>query len=404
MNKSFFLKKRISAFLAGFALSVVRFSTRLYKLIFTKRTILFVTNEKIRSVTLGPVLQACIFLFIAWVANLFIQSLHYNKLIGEKVAEIDKLKTVNSYFSSEFEDINEKLKKVNEYLVSVTGGSHNVSAEDHKFKDPKKFKEDDLSRRDKHTLNQVKDAEFQLASIEVVAKTRIKKIEKAISLTGLNIKPNAPKSLRSKSKLQSSNNYAKGGPDENDTEIEKALAVQKLSSGDEESLERHMEKLVFNSEIDYLMVLEKLALVMPLSRPMKNHIVSSGFGKRVDPITGRVAVHQGLDFIGVNRAKIISPSQGKVILAGQFSGYGNAVVIDHGFGITTRYGHLSALKVKPGQFVKKGEVIALQGNTGRSTGAHLHYEVRYRGTPLNPRKFIDAGEALFNNERKYANS
>jgi murein DD-endopeptidase MepM/ murein hydrolase activator NlpD len=137
---------------------------------------------------------------------------------------------------------------------------------------------------------------------------------------------------------------------------------------------------------------------------MKNHIVSSGFGKRVDPITGRVAVHQGLDFIGVNRAKIISPSQGKVILAGQFSGYGNAVVIDHGFGITTRYGHLSALKVKPGQFVKKGEVIALQGNTGRSTGAHLHYEVRYRGTPLNPRKFIDAGEALFNNERKYANS
>jgi len=333
------------------------------------------------------------------------QSLQYDKLIGEKTAEIDKLKSVNSYFSAEFNDINDKLKKVNEYLISVTGGSHNVSAPNHEFKEPKNFKEDDLSRHDKHTFRKVKDAEMQLAMIESVAKTRIKKIENAISLTGLNIKPTAPKALRKKAMLhhESANDFAKGGPDEDDTEIEKALAAQNPNS-DEESLERHMETLVFNSEIDYLMVLEKLALVMPLSRPMQNHFISSGFGKRVDPITGRVAVHKGLDFVGVARAKIISPSQGRVILAGRFSGYGNAIVIDHGFGITTRYGHLSAVKVKPGQIVKKGEVIALQGSTGRSTGAHLHYEVRYRNTPLNPRKFIDAGQALFNNESKYANS
>jgi len=332
------------------------------------------------------------------------QSLQYDKLIGEKTAEIDKLKSVNSYFSAEFEDINEKLKKVNEYLISVTGGSHNVSAQEHEFKEPKNFKEEDLSRHDKHTYRQVKGAEMQLAMVESVAKARIKKIENAISLTGLNIKPTAPKALRKKAiSHEMANNFAKGGPIEDETEIDKALAAQKLSSKDD-SLERHMDKLVFNSEIDYLMVLEKLALVMPLSRPMQNHFISSGFGKRVDPITGRMAMHKGLDFVGVARAKIISPSQGRVILAGRFSDYGNAVVIDHGFGITTRYGHLSAVKVKPGQIVKKGEVIALQGSTGRSTGAHLHYEVRYRNTPLNPRKFIDAGEALFNTESKYANS
>ncbi len=405
MNRSFFLKKRISALCASFLLFVLRASSRIYKLVFTKRTILFVTNEKIRSITLGPLLQACVFLFIAWVINLFTQSLRYDELISAKTAEIDKLKSVNSYFSAEFEDINDKLKKVNEYLISVTGGSHNVNAEERNFKEPKNFKEEDLSKHDKHVMNQVKDAELQLAMIESVAQDRIKKIESAISLTGLNIKKIPPKQPRHKSALRhtSQNNFAKGGPLEDYTEIDKALDSQHLLSN-EDSLEREMDKLVFNSEIDYLMVLEKLAIVMPLTRPMKNYFVSSGFGKRMDPITGRMALHKGLDFVGVSRAKIISPSQGKVILAGRFSDYGNAVVIDHGFGVTTRYGHLSAVKVKPGQIVKRGDVIALQGSTGRSTGAHLHYEVRYKNTPLNPRRFIDAGEILFNNESKYANS
>jgi len=88
-----------------------------------------------------------------------------------------------------------------------------------------------------------------------------------------------------------------------------------------------------------------------------------------------------------------------VILAGKFSDYGTAIVIDHGFGITTRYGHLSQIKVQEGQVVKQGEVIALQGNTGRSTGSHLHYEVRYKDIPLNPRKFLEAGDILFNDEK-----
>jgi len=171
-------------------------------------------------------------------------------------------------------------------------------------------------------------------------------------------------------------------------------------------IERHLQTLKFNSEIDYLMVLERLANIMPLSRPMKNYYISSSFGRRADPITRRHALHHGLDFVGVTNEKIVSPSLGKVVLAGKFSNYGNAVVIDHGFGITTRYGHLAMVKVGTGQIVKKGDVIAIQGNTGRSTGPHLHYEVRYKNIPLNPKKFLEAGDALFNNEKtiNYANS
>ena len=83
-----------------------------------------------------------------------------------------------------------------------------------------------------------------------------------------------------------------------------------------------------------------------------------------------------------------------MILAKRFGHYGKTIIIDHGFGIRTRYGHLASIKVKEGQIVKKGQVIATQGSTGRSTGQHLHYEVRYKGTPLNPKNFIEAGDFL----------
>jgi murein DD-endopeptidase MepM/ murein hydrolase activator NlpD len=407
MKRSFFLKKKIFDQLSLASACLLKALSRLYKLVFTKRTILFVTNEKIRSVTLGPALQACVFIFIAWVVNLFMQSLRYDEVISSKTAEIDRLKSVNSYFSEEFESVNEKLKKVNEYLISVTGGTHKVNNIQTNFKEPKNFKEEDLSRGDKETLHLIKDADFQIATLQSVTKTRIDRIEGAINLTGLNFKRLPQKQLLNKFKaesrsfsLKNDHVHGQGGPIHEDPAIDAALAKKESN----EAKERHLEDLTFNSEIDYLMVLEKLAVLMPLSRPMKNYFVSSGFGGRVDPITGRMAMHRGLDFVGVSKAKIISPSQGKVVLAGKYSAYGNAVVIDHGFGITSRYGHLSAIKVKPGQMVKKGDVIALQGSTGRSTGPHLHYEVRYKNIPLNPKKFIEAGEALFNSERKYADS
>jgi len=85
---------------------------------------------------------------------------------------------------------------------------------------------------------------------------------------------------------------------------------------------------------------------------------------------------------------VYSPSDGTVVFAGLEGGYGNVVVIDHGYGIKTRYGHLSRLMVKAGDHIKRGALIAAVGNTGRSTGPHLHYEVRVNGIPQNPRKFI----------------
>ena len=116
--------------------------------------------------------------------------------------------------------------------------------------------------------------------------------------------------------------------------------------------------------------------------------VTSDFGSRLDPYTSERVMHAGLDIAGPHGKEIVSPSDGTVVFAGLEGGYGNVVVLDHGYGIKTRYGHLSSIKVKSGERVKRGDIIAAMGNTGRSTGPHLHYEVRVNGIAQNPRKFI----------------
>lgn len=116
--------------------------------------------------------------------------------------------------------------------------------------------------------------------------------------------------------------------------------------------------------------------------------VTSDFGSRLDPYTSERVMHAGLDIAGPHGKEIIAPSDGTIVFAGLEGGYGNVLVVDHGYGIKTRYGHLASINVKPGEKVKRGDVIAMLGNTGRSTGPHLHYEVRVNGVAQNPRKFI----------------
>ncbi|MDY7230432.1 M23 family metallopeptidase [Hyalangium rubrum] len=116
--------------------------------------------------------------------------------------------------------------------------------------------------------------------------------------------------------------------------------------------------------------------------------VTSDFGSRLDPYTADRVMHAGLDIAAPHGKEVFAPSDGTVVFAGLEGGYGNVLVIDHGYGIKTRYGHLAKMLVKAGDKVKRGSLIAAVGNTGRSTGPHLHYEVRVNGIPQNPRKFI----------------
>lgn len=125
----------------------------------------------------------------------------------------------------------------------------------------------------------------------------------------------------------------------------------------------------------------------PSLRPTTGWI-SSGFGYRISPFTGRKEFHNGLDIASREGTAIIAPADGVVTYANKKWLIGNMLAIDHGYGMVTQYGHIKEFKVKKGERVERGEVIALIGNTGRSTGPHLHYIVRMNGVPVNPEKYI----------------
>ena len=134
------------------------------------------------------------------------------------------------------------------------------------------------------------------------------------------------------------------------------------------------------------------ALMVPTTRPVDGP-VGSGFGFRSDPFSGRAALHTGLDFPAEVGTPIHAAAGGVVLLTEFHPEYGNLVELDHGNGLVTRYAHNARVRVKAGDLVKRGQVIAEVGTSGRSTGAHLHFEVLVDGVPQNPAKFLAGGEA-----------
>jgi len=131
---------------------------------------------------------------------------------------------------------------------------------------------------------------------------------------------------------------------------------------------------------------------LPLAVPIHgDYDLNSGFGTRADPLNHRHAIHEGLDFGAPVGTPVFATGEGVVTYADSWDRYGNTVEIDHGNGVTTRYAHMSRIKVKEGQKVNRSTVIGLVGNTGRSTGSHLHYEVRVADVAKDPVKFISVG-------------
>ena len=129
---------------------------------------------------------------------------------------------------------------------------------------------------------------------------------------------------------------------------------------------------------------------VPSLMPVRG-ILTSGFGTRSDPLTHGPGLHQGLDIAAAPGQPVLAAADGIVVVAADQNGYGQAVFLAHGFGITTRYGHLAEIDVRPGQRVQRGTMVGRVGSTGRATGYHLHYEVRVDGNPVNPLAYILEG-------------
>ncbi|MDB5557735.1 MAG: hypothetical protein JWQ36_669 [Enterovirga sp.] len=141
--------------------------------------------------------------------------------------------------------------------------------------------------------------------------------------------------------------------------------------------------------------LDGLSRSLPLGQPLEGEAEqTSTFGTRFDPFTRGPALHTGLDFRAENGTPARATGPGRVVAAEYSGGYGNMVEIDHGNGVTTRYGHLARFLVAPGETVRAGQPVGLTGSTGRSTGPHLHYETRVAGEPVNPVRFLETGKLL----------
>lgn len=169
------------------------------------------------------------------------------------------------------------------------------------------------------------------------------------------------------------------------------------------ALQREIDRLadIVDQRSDELMALESQLMerrikttLLPTLLPIEADHVGSSFGRRIDPIAGVGAFHEGIDFVAEAGTKVIASAGGVVLTAEFHPQYGYLIEIDHGNGFSSRYAHLSKMAVKVGQIVRRGQAIAASGNTGRSTGAHLHFEVRYKGAAQNPARFLQPGTQM----------
>ena len=167
-----------------------------------------------------------------------------------------------------------------------------------------------------------------------------------------------------------------------------ANMVERLSNGlDHLGKQAKIQSISFQELDNFFKNQKSLLSSTPSIWPTRGW-VTSGFGFRKSPFTGLREKHEGWDIAARNGAPVLTTADGVVVVEGREYGYGNLVEIDHGYGLVTRYGHNSKHLVKVGDRVKRGQVIALVGNTGRSTGPHLHYEVLLNGVPANPKNYI----------------
>lgn len=259
-----------------------------------------------------------------------------------------------------------------------------------------------LGERDRSLFDQrrmderIRVLEDQIASIQELQKDAVQRLkeqtaqhidnlEKLVGLTGLSL----GSLIGSEAERQGN---GQGGP---------FIAIEDGEAGEDVPGERMVASLnTLGQQIDHWGTLQNAMRRVPIAAPLRTYQVNSDFGKRVDPLNKMWAMHLGIDLGGPANAPVLATAPGVVTFVGWKGRYGNVVEIDHGAGIATLYAHLDSIKVKAGQRVGFQQQVGVLGDSGRSTGTHLHYEVTFKGKPMDPMKFIKAGQYVFQDSQK----
>ena len=395
--------------------------------LFQTQRLLLITNSKITTVAFGFRAKLILFLLFSMLAisaslNIFL-TLFYPNQIREQNKFILVAQTRNLNLSSENSNLRKDLMQLNQYLAEINQKnfipSLLIQKEDKakldEFK-PYYYDSFNLIRLDETqqehdnlgdytlysnlALDSIEAEQYSYQPSTLVAKNidqRIKILEEILKKTGLMGQSTVNQNIEiadlgniSEAEIASGEllvdsfeNYSRQGGPFDENLYQKNLHVINVN---------HLKDIKFENNIEKLSYLEKMINSMPLKLPMKQYRITSKFGKRIDPIRKRIAYHYGLDFAGRTASKIYATGNGIIKFSGRKGNYGYMVEIDHGYGITSRYAHLRRTVVKQGQKINVGDIIGYQGNTGRSVGEHLHYEVRYFNQPINPFNFITAGK------------
>jgi murein DD-endopeptidase MepM/ murein hydrolase activator NlpD len=349
------------------------------------KKILIISEKGISSMPVSFRFQAScvafVFIFLLWVSYSTGKYFAYENTLSKKDFEIWSSNISNENLQYQVADLHDNLMELNKYFDNIK--KYGQTSELGILSGQSTTKDKTSKNHDDKAANNTSESGVQgvLSNIRTKVMERISNLESIIEMTGLKVQDVAAENEALRKVMINKDSTHQGGE------------FIPLDGASAQGIV--FDNNTFDKEVSYLMQLEKVIHSFPVAAPLSHYWVSSEYGARIDPIKHIGAVHTGIDLVGEDKAKVHSPAPGVVRHAGFFGAYGRLIEIDHGSGVTTRYGHLDKILVDEGDTIEKGQTIGIQGSSGRSTGTHLHYEVRYNNKAYNPKNFLQAGKYVF---------
>ncbi len=342
-----------------------------------KRKVIVLTEDGIKSKEITNFSKILHSVFVVWflVANISLALNFRMQMIKNK--KIKDLKDINLDLNYKIQDLNYVVGNIKEYFVALNFYDRFEDLDVKKVS----YATSKLVNRNYENIDEyneilpiLNNIDRDITNVEILVNSRINGLNDILSEVSLEQKAREIYNI-------SYNNF--NVRESNDLIFKNSILVKRGNFSE------------LKNKIKYMNFLESFLNSMPIAKPIRNYYMSSKFGSRIDPFTKMVRKHNGLDLVGPYNATIYAAADGVVDLVANRRGFGNIVGINHGNDIRTEYAHLNTSLVKTGDVVKRGDKIAIQGSTGRSTGQHLHWEVKIKRESVDPIKFIRVSEKLF---------